>query len=83
MVFLLLLAGWATAELRFIPCTETVVAMSGETDWVSDGQVVFSISNGHRYQGDITGSGCMLSAAIACFLSVSGRDRALEATVAA
>lgn len=62
---------------------KTIVAMSGETDWISDGQVVISISNGHSYQGDITGSGCMLSAAIACFLSVSGRDRAFEATIAA
>jgi len=60
-----------------------IVAMSGEIDYISDGDRVFSIKNGHPLQGDITGSGCMCTSAIACFLSVTGRQQAFEATIAA
>ena len=60
-----------------------IVAMSGETDYISDGDRVFSIKNGHPLQGDITGSGCMCTSAIACFLTVAGKERALQGTIAA
>lgn len=49
--------------------TETIVAMSGKIDFVSDGWTVVAIENGHKYQGEITGSGCMCSASIACHLT--------------
>lgn len=57
--------------------------MSGKTDYVSDGWTVVAIDNGHDYQGEITGSGCMCSASIACHLSaMSGLQDAFVATVA-
>lgn len=43
--------------------------MSGKTDYVSDGWTVVAIDNGHDYQGEITGSGCMCSASIACHMT--------------
>ncbi|SCV73542.1 BQ2448_7468 [Microbotryum intermedium] len=46
------------------------VAMSGAEDYISNGEVVVKLSNGHDYQGVITGSGCMASTAVACFASL-------------
>lgn len=62
---------------------ETIVAMSGKTDYVSDGWTVVAIENGHEYQGEITGSGCMCSASIACHMTaMKGLENAFVATVA-
>lgn len=36
------------------------MALTGITDWVSDGKSVVRLSNGHSLLGDITGSGCMV-----------------------
>ncbi|KAG0171589.1 hypothetical protein DFQ30_000755 [Apophysomyces sp. BC1015] len=36
-----------------------VVAMTGPTDYISDGHRVFAIDNGHKLMECITGSGCM------------------------
>ncbi|KIJ18858.1 hypothetical protein PAXINDRAFT_70332 [Paxillus involutus ATCC 200175] len=44
-----------------------VVALTGETDWVSDGTTVVKLGNGHRLLGDITGSGCLVGTCIATF----------------
>lgn len=47
-------------------CTQTpvfvgcIVALTGITDWVSDGYSVVRLSNGHKLLGEITGSGCMV-----------------------
>lgn len=44
--------------------TELVVAMSGETDYISNGSLCFTIKNGSFWQEKITGSGCMASACV-------------------
>lgn len=59
-----------------------IVAMSGKTDYISDGTVVIAIDNGHKYQGKITGSGCMATTAIACFAAQKGMEEIMFATVA-
>jgi thiamine-phosphate diphosphorylase/hydroxyethylthiazole kinase len=41
--------------------------MTGVTDYVTDGQTVLALSNGHPLLGDITGSGCMVGTAVATF----------------
>ncbi|KAG0325883.1 hypothetical protein BGZ99_010484 [Dissophora globulifera] len=51
-----------------------VVAMTGKIDYVSDGVRTVAIENGHRYQGRITGSGCMIASSIASFAAVSPND---------
>ncbi|KAK9898043.1 thiamine biosynthetic bifunctional enzyme Thi4 [Cystobasidium minutum MCA 4210] len=62
---------------------KTIVAMSGKIDYVSDGWTVVAIENGHEYQGEITGSGCMCSASIACHMTaMKGQENAFVATVA-
>ncbi len=47
--------------------TGCVVAMSGEKDYVSDGEQVAEISNGTDFMGKVSGTGCMLSSAMGCF----------------
>ncbi|KAF9907851.1 hypothetical protein EC991_010449 [Linnemannia zychae] len=52
----------------------SVVAMTGVTDYVSDGFRTVAIENGHAYQGRITGSGCMIASSIASFAAISPND---------
>ena len=56
-----------------------IILMTGKTDFLSDGQRTVSISNGHRYLGEITGSGCTLGTTIAAFLAVHETDKLLAA----
>ena len=44
-----------------------VVAMTGPIDYISDGDHVFAIENGHPLLACITGSGCMVSSIVGCF----------------
>jgi len=44
-----------------------IVALTGATDWISDGFTVVKLSNGHRLLSEITGSGCMVGTAVATF----------------
>ncbi|GAA5848789.1 hypothetical protein JCM8547_006346 [Rhodosporidiobolus lusitaniae] len=59
-----------------------VVAMSGETDYVSDGTVVFALENGSHWQENITGSGCMASSAVALFAGLRHESGDLVAALA-
>ncbi|GAA5939940.1 bifunctional hydroxyethylthiazole kinase/thiamine-phosphate diphosphorylase [Sporobolomyces koalae] len=59
-----------------------VVAMSGETDYVSDGVTTYAIDNGSHWQGQITGSGCMATSSVAVFAGLAQESGALGAAVA-
>ncbi len=48
----------------------TVVAITGRRDFVSDGERVLGVDNGHPLLTTITGSGCMATTAIAVFAAV-------------
>ncbi|KAH0565591.1 hypothetical protein GP486_001006 [Trichoglossum hirsutum] len=52
-----------------------VVLMTGPTDFLSDGERTFAISNGHEYLGKITGSGCTLGTTIASCLAIQREDK--------
>ncbi len=56
-----------------------VILMTGETDFLSDGQRTLSIANGSPYLECITGSGCTLGTTIAAFLAVCEGDKLLAA----
>ena len=56
-----------------------VVIMTGKTDYLSDGDRTFAVSNGHRYLGQVTGTGCTLGTVTASFLAVEREDRLLAA----
>lgn len=49
---------------------KTIVAMTGQTDYVTDGDLVYALHNGHEYLTRITGAGCALSAMVAAYSAV-------------
>ncbi|CZT14876.1 probable hydroxyethylthiazole kinase [Ramularia collo-cygni] len=59
-----------------------VVLMTGSTDVISDGERTVTISNGHEYLGEITGSGCTLGTTIASVMAVEREDKLLAAVTA-
>ncbi|XP_031113443.1 hydroxyethylthiazole kinase [Ipomoea triloba] len=60
----------------------SIVAVSGATDFVTDGQRVIGVQNGVPMLQKITATGCSVTALIAAFVSVDP-SHALEATVSA
>lgn len=62
--------------------TGAVIAISGEIDIVADHNKVYVIKNGHRMMSKVTGTGCMLSAVTAAYVSAN-QTTPLEATAAA
>lgn len=56
-----------------------VVAVTGETDIVTDGVRILRIRNGHQALGSVTGTGCMCSALVGSFSGAAGSDQLLAA----
>lgn len=59
-----------------------IIAISGATDYITDGKKVFCIDNGHPIMTKVTGTGCGLSSTIAAFCAVA-EGKILEATASA
>jgi hydroxyethylthiazole kinase len=59
-----------------------VVSVTGPVDYVSDGQRVLSVSNGHELLATVTGTGCMSSALTGCFLAAKTDEPAESAAEA-
>ena len=57
------------------------IGLSGETDWVADGERFATIANGHALMAKVTAMGCAASALVAAFLAVEAD--AWRATAAA
>lgn len=55
-----------------------VIAMSGKRDYVSDGERVLGVDNGHKWLTTLTGTGCMATTMIAAFAAVE-KDALLAA----
>lgn len=51
-----------------------VVIATGETDYVTDGETIWELGNGHELMAAITGSGCMATAILGAFTGVAGRQ---------
>ncbi len=62
--------------------TGAVVAITGATDIITDGEKVCCITNGDPFMSRVTGTGCMLSAMMTAFV-VANPDRRFEAACAA
>ncbi|MEW6081153.1 MAG: hydroxyethylthiazole kinase [Bacillota bacterium] len=52
---------------RRLDCT---VAVTGPVDWISDGNGLYSVHNGHPLLGRVTGTGCAATAVVAAFAAV-------------
>jgi hydroxyethylthiazole kinase len=61
---------------------QCLVALSGETDFITDGKEVIAVTNGHEMLSRITGSGCMLANTSAAFLATD-TGTPLERVIAA
>jgi hydroxyethylthiazole kinase len=71
-------AGLARAAARKLGL---VAAVTGPVDYVSDGERVLAVANGHELLASVTGTGCMSSAITGCFLAA--KQDPLEATAEA
>jgi len=63
----------------------TVAAVTGATDYISDGERVIAVSNGHELLGTVSGTGCMSTAVTGAFLAAKPEEpleAAAEALVA-
>ena len=54
--------------------TEAIVAVTGAIDLVTDGRDCYTIRNGRAEMGQVTGTGCQLSAILATALTTSPAD---------
>ncbi|MCR4398695.1 MAG: hydroxyethylthiazole kinase [Firmicutes bacterium] len=50
---------------------DCVTAVTGKTDYISDGKVVLTVDNGHEMLTRVTGTGCMATSVIGAFASVT------------
>jgi hydroxyethylthiazole kinase len=69
------------AARRLASRSGAIVAMTGEVDYVTDGERVVELRNGHPLMARVTGLGCTASALVGAFLATGGD--AMESTVAA
>jgi hydroxyethylthiazole kinase len=69
-------AAWLAKEAK------AVVAVTGETDIVSDGQKTLRVKGGHVWLTALTGSGCLLSVMVGAYAGAS-QDAPFEAAAAA
>ncbi len=58
-------AGQLAIELN------TIVAITGKVDLVTDGKLVYRVHNGHELMGMVTGTGCAATTMIASFSAVN------------
>lgn len=79
-------AGGLSEQITFVKGAARqlgcLVAVTGETDLVSDGDICFVIRNGRPEMSRVTGTGCQLSALCAAFLAADP-DRSVSALAAA
>ena len=54
----------------FAASSGSVIAVTGISDIVTDGNRTVRISNGHAMMGAVTGTGCAASTSVACFAAV-------------
>jgi hydroxyethylthiazole kinase len=60
-----------------------VVAMTGKQDYITDGKTLYEVWNGHPAVGQtLTGTGCMVTALVAAFVSVCPEDKAFACSAA-
>lgn len=59
----------------------TLVAVTGAVDFITDGEQVWSVDDGHPLMTRVTGTGCALSAVVAAFCALPG-DRLVHVAAA-
>ena len=59
----------------------TIIIVTGPVDYVTDGNKCYMIKNGCKEMSAITGTGCMLSGILGCFLTVENSVDSAAAAV--
>ena len=59
----------------------TIIIVTGPVDYVTDGNKCYMINNGSKEMSAITGTGCMLSGILGCFLTVENSVDSAAAAV--
>ncbi|KAI9367213.1 Hydroxyethylthiazole kinase family-domain-containing protein [Aspergillus egyptiacus] len=54
-----------------------IVLLTGATDYLSDGERVIAVENGHELLGQVTGTGCAVGTVAGCFLATHPTDKFL------
>ena len=67
---------------NFAKRKKCIVAITGNIDLVSNGEICYVIKNGHPNMSKVTGTGCQLSGLITAFIAANQNNK-LKATVAA
>ncbi|MCB2310608.1 hydroxyethylthiazole kinase [Clostridium tagluense] len=52
----------------------TVVAITGVIDIITDGKTLYTASNGHKIMAKVTGTGCMCTSLIGCYLGAGDNN---------
>lgn len=52
---------------------DSVIAITGEVDFIGDKEMIFRVMNGHKKMGLVTGTGCMISSLIGTFLGAGSK----------
>lgn len=68
------MAGKAILVTRLAQREQCVVVMTGEEDYVTSGDKVYIVRNGHALLGEVTGMGCSLGTAISAAVAVGWRS---------
>lgn len=76
------ITGTVAFVKKFAAEAETVVAVTGAIDLVSDGKTCYVIRNGRPEMGKITGTGCQLSGMMTAYLAANP-EQPLKAAAAA
>lgn len=66
---------------QFAKELNTIIIVTGPVDYVTDGEKCFMISNGCKEMSSITGTGCMLSGILGCFLTIENSVESAAAAV--
>ncbi|MDQ0206567.1 hydroxyethylthiazole kinase [Alkalicoccobacillus murimartini] len=57
-----------------------VAVVTGEVDIITDGEKVYSVSNGHSWLTKVVGTGCLLGGVVAAFAATVKPDQYVEAS---
>ncbi|KAI1122704.1 Hydroxyethylthiazole kinase family-domain-containing protein [Nemania abortiva] len=71
----------ASAMRELAILRKTIVVVTGKTDYITAGGRIFTIDNGHKYLGMVTGTGCCLGTTISAMIAAYPHDK-LAATIA-
>lgn len=52
----------------------TVIAITGAVDIITDGETLYCVENGHKIMAKVTGTGCMCTSLIGCYLGATDKN---------